>query len=409
MKFKDFLAALRFNKGEERSLENPSTPITTETLGLAWEGPPTAASVRVSEVSSLRTSVVWACVRVLSETIAALPWHVYKRTETGKEVDAGHPLYRVLHDSPNPLLTSFTFREVMMVNCCIYGRFYALISWRTAGAALIIIPPPMVRHVWTDEGELRYEVRYADNHVAHYAPHEMIHIVGLSLDGLASLSPIMTAAREAIGLALATEEHNARFFANGARVGGILSTDGELSDTARERVRVAWTQTQAGLGNAYKTAVLEGGLKYQPVGMQADHAQLQETRRFQVEEMCRPFRMPPSFVQDHTRSTFANVEHQDLAFAKHTILPWCVRIEQEFNRKLFDDKHFCQFNLDGLMRGDFATRTQGYAKALGGPGAQGYMTINEVRALENLPPIAGGEKLVFAEAQAPKPGNDDGN
>lgn len=401
----------RLLKPEARSLENPNTPFTNETLGMAWEGPPTAASVRVSEISSLRTSVVWACVRVLSETIAALPWQVFKRTEGGKKLYPEHPLYRVLHDSPNPLLTSFTFREVMMVNACIYGRFYALISKRTADSALIIIPPPMVRHVWTEAGELRYEVRYADNHVVHYEPDEMIHIVGLSLDGIASLSPIMTAAREAIGLALATEEHNARFFANGARPGGVLSTDGELSDAARERVKVAWAGSQAGLGNAYKTAVLEGGLKYTSVTMQSDHAQLQETRRFQVEEMCRPFRMPPSFVQDHTRSTFANVEHQDLAFAKHTILPWCVRIEQEFNRKLFDAGSFCQFNLDGLMRGDFATRTNGYAKALGGPGTQGYATVNEIRALENLPPIVGGDELLFAKdlMAAKQPGGFDGN
>jgi HK97 family phage portal protein len=385
---------------ESHTLENPSTPFSYHTISAMHEGLPTKASVQVNEISAFRSTVVFACVRVLAETIASLPWHIYKHGEKGKEIDRGHPLYTVLHDEPNEQLSSFAFREAVMANAAVYNRCYI---WKARADSLLILPTHMTRQIYDDRGRVAYEFTNGDYKEV-FPAEEIIHIPGLSLDGLTAIGPIMTAAKEAIGLAIATEEHNARFFSNGARLGGILTTDGELTDVARERIRVAWTGTQAGLANAYKTAVLEGGLKWQAVGMQSDHAQLAETRRMQVEEICRVFRMPPSFVQDHTRSTFANVEHQDLHFSKHTIAPWCKRIEQEFNRKLFKGSdHFCEFNLDGLQRGDFQSRTNGYAKALGGPGAQGYMTINEVRALENLPPITGGDKLIFAEAQAPKP------
>lgn len=397
----DFATAILGPAPEVRNLENPSTPLSS--VVTMYEGPPTKASVNVNEMSAFRSTVVFACVRVLAETIASLPLHVYKRTATGKEVDRDHPLYSVLHDEPNEQLSSFAFFEAAVANAAIYNRCYI---WKARDDSLLILPTSKTRQLYDESGKIYYEFDSGD-HKETFSAEEVIHIPGLSLDGLTAISPIMTAAKEAIGLAIATEEHNARFFSNGARVGGILTTDGELSDVARERVRMAWTAGQSGLANAYKTAVLEGGLKWQPVGMQADHSQLAETRRMQVEEICRVFRVPPSFVQDHTRSTFANVEHQDLHFAKHTIAPWCRRIEQEFNRKLFKGSdHFCEFNLDGLQRGDFQSRTNGYAKALGGPGAQGYMTVNEVRALENLPPIEGGGKLIFAEAQAPKPPGD---
>lgn len=385
----------------KRSIENPNTPIDADTLDLWGAGPPTKASVRVTAANALQQAVVWACVRTLGETQASFPWHVYRRTKSGKEIAREHPLYPVLHTGPNPLMTSFTYREVLMAHAALWGKHYALISRRTEDIALIIIPPWMVRQDWS-KGSLRYVVEGAGEN-AEFTPDEMIHIPGLSFDGVSSLAPVMMAAREAIGLALAAEEHSARFFSNGARVGGILSTDGSLSPEAKARIKTSWAEVQQGLANAYKTAVLEGGLKYQPIGMQSDHAQLLETRKFQVIEICRVFRVPPVFVQDLSHGTFSNTEQQDLFFAKHTMAPWCARIEQEFNRKLFagDPDHFCEFSMDGLMRGDFRTRTEGYARALGGPGAQGYMTVNEVRALENLPPIEGGDVLVKAGTEPP--------
>lgn len=392
------------------SLENPSTDIAKALTGYL-DGPASAAGPRVGLQSSLRQSVVVACIRVLSETIASLPWPVYKRTKAGKEIAREHPLYSVLHDSPNDNSTSFDFRETMVAQSCIWGRSHSIINRRPSSGTVSLIQtlPTLVRREFGPKGRLQYKLTFPGGVVETFPAEEMIDIRGLCLDGVTSIAPVLYVLREAIGQALAIEEHNSRFFSNGARPGGVLSADGALGDVARERIKIAWAQMQEGLANAYRTAILEGGLKYTPITMQSDHAQLQDSRRFQVEEICRPFRMPPVFVQDHTRSTFSNSEQQDVHFAKHTISPWCVRIEQEVNRKLFaGTDFFCEFKLDGLVRGDFKARTEGYAKALGGPGAQGYMTVNEVRERENLPPIEGGDRLLMATPPAPKPADDSG-
>lgn len=391
---------------ESRTIENPAVPISSasimEFLGLAERDP---SGVKVTVDSAIKQSVVWTCVRVLGETLASLPLQVFERTETGKILKRDHPLYVTLHDSPNVQLTSFVFFETMVALASFYGNAYALIQRAGNRTNLWILPPSMVSWKATDAG-LVYEIRYPDG-TERVPAEDMIHVPGTSLDGLSGVSLVLKAGREAVGLAIAAELHSAKFFSNGARVGGVLSTDQALSDVALTRLKASWGAMQAGIANAYKTAVLEQGLKYQAVGMQSDHAQLVETRRLQTELIAGLFRIPPMFVGDWSQSHYANAEHSDLHLAKHTMSPWCKRFEQELNRKLFvdDPTHFCEFNLDGLLRGDFKTRTEGYARALGGPGAQGYMTVNEVRALENMPPIAGGEKLIDASPPPPpKPG-----
>lgn len=387
---------------EVRTIENPSVPISSasiaEFLGISGVD---AAGVDVTLDAAIKQSVVWTCVRVLGETLASLPLQVFERTDTGKVPARDHPLYVTLHDSPNAQLTSFVFFETMVALACFHGNAYALIHRGEGRTFLLIVPPQMVSWKSTDKG-LVYEIRYPDR-TERVAAEDMIHVPGTSLDGLSGISLVLKAGREAVGLAIAAELHSAKFFSNGARVGGVLSTDQALSDVALQRLKVSWAQVQGGLANAYKTAVLEQGLKYSAVGMQSDHAQLVETRRLQTELIAGLFRIPPLFVGDWSQSHYANAEHSDLHLAKHTMSPWCKRFEQELNRKLFadDPTHFCEFNLDGLLRGDFKTRTEGYQRAIGGPGAQGYMTVNEVRALENLPPIAGGEKLFDATPPPP--------
>lgn len=382
------------------SIENPSTNLATAEALWFDGGNVSESGSRVTVESALRHSTAWACILCLTETIASLPLPVLKRAAktNGKEVAHAHPLYRTLHDAPNPFITSFTFWQTLVAMCLIYGDGYALIAGDTKRRELYLLHSPSVKPVMRNDG-LYYEVRSPDGtSVAYYPADEIIRIPGLSLNGYTGISTLLRAARESIGLAIAAETHSGKFFANGARVGGVLSTDGVLDKAARDRIKEAWKETQAGVANAYKTAVLEQGLRYQPIGMQSDHAQLLETRRFQVEEVCRVFRVPPVFAGDYTRSTFSNTEQQDLHFAKHTITPWCVKIERELNLKLFanDPTHFTEFNLDGLQRGDFQARVNGSARGI----QSAMFTPNEVRGWFNLPPMEGGDQLYLQQNMA---------
>lgn len=383
--------------GETRSIENPSTPISAATVQDLWgDGIATPAGPAVTVDSAIRQTVVFTCVRVLAESVAVLPWQVFERTDDGKQVAKNHPLYAVLHDAPNESLTSFVWRETLMANALFYGNAYAWILPRAGGgASLMLLPPPAVRPVSTERG-LFYEVR--DVSGAQQIPAaDMLHIPGMSLDGVNGISIVLRAARDAISVAMAADEHTGRFFSNGARVGGVLSTDQVLNQAAIERLRVSWGSAQSGLANAYKTAVLEQGLKYQAVGMQADHAQLIETRRLQTELIAGVFRIPPIFVGDYSKSHYANAEHSDLHFVKHTLTPWLTKIEQEVNRKLFaDSEFFCEFNVDGMLRGDFTTRMNGFAQGI----QNGIYTPNEARAMLNLPPKDGGDELFLQQNMA---------
>ena len=387
-------------RGGDGHIENPSTDLATASA-LWFDGGAVAASGKpVTLDAAIRQSTVFACVLVLTETIAALPLHVYKRLPDrgGKEIDSDHQLYGVLHTAPNPFMTSFAFWQAMIAGCLFHGDAYALIDGTSKARQLYVLHPPAVKPIMRPDG-LWYEVRSPNGRdVALYEASEVIYIPGLTLTGYSGISTILRAAREAVGLAIASEEHSSKFFQNGARVGGVLSTDGVLDKAARDRIKSAWAESQSGVANAYKTAVLEQGLKYQPIGMQSDHAQLLETRRFQVEEVCRVFRVPPVFAGDYTRSTFANTEQQDLHFSKHTITPWCVKIERELARKLFanDPTHFAEFNLDGLQRGDFQARVNGSSRGI----QSAMFTPNEVRGWFNLAPMPGGDMLYLQQNMA---------
>jgi len=209
----------------------------------------------------------------------------------------------------------------------------------------------------------------------------LLHIPGLGFDGLVGYSPIAMA-RNAIGMALATEEYGAKFFANGASPGGVLEHPGTLKDP--KKVRESWNAVYEGSGNAHRVAVLEEGMKFQSIGIPPDQAQFLETRKFQTEEICRIFRVPPHLVASLDRATFSNIEHQSISFVVHTIRPWLVRIEQSINRALFLESekadYFTEFVVEGLLRGDYVSRMQGYATAR----QNGWMSANDIRTLENL-------------------------
>ena len=294
----------------------------------------------VTERSAMQMTAVYACVRILSEAIAGLPLHLYRYKEDGgKEKAADHPLYLLLHDEPNPEISSKT----LMTHLLLWGNAYAQIIRNGKG--------------------------------------DVLHIPGLGFDGLVGYSPIAMA-KNSIGMAIACEEYGARFFSNGTAPGGVLEHPGTVKKP--QKIRDSWNQSFMGTQNSHRIAVLEEGMKYTPIGISPNEAQFLETRKFQINEIARIFRVPPHMVGDLEKSSFSNIEQQSLEFVKYTLDPWVSRWEQSMVRSLLlpDEKkeYFVKFNVDGLLRGDYQSRMNGYATAR----QNGWMSANDIRELENL-------------------------
>ena len=345
----------------------------------------TRAGLFVSEESAMRTSAVYACVRVLAETVASLPLPLYKRLTKGKEKAIYHPLYSLLHDVPNHEMTSFSFRETMMTHLLLWGNAYALIVYK--GKTPVELWPLHPSRVYVDRHSVTKELIYYysdDDGQKMYSSSQILHIPGLSYNGIKGLSPIALA-RETIGLSQATEEFGSRFFSNGARPGGILEHPGIVKDP--EKLRTSWENVYKGVKNSHKIAVLEEGMTYKEIGIPPNDAQFLETRKFQLNEICRMFRVPPHLIGDLERATFSNIEHQSIDFVVHTIRPWLVRWEQAIQRCLLSEGerslYFVKFTVDGLLRGDFKTRMDGYAVGR----QNGWYSANDIRELEDLNPL----------------------
>ena len=345
----------------------------------------------VTERSAMQMTAVYACVRILSEAIAGLPLHLYKYTsDGGKEKAINHPLYQLLHDEPNPEMSSFVFRETLMTHLLLWGNAYAQIIRNGKGDVIALYPlmPNRMRVDRDDKGQLYYtynrvydEALKTKSMTVVLKPYDVLHIPGLGFDGLVGYSPIAMA-KNAIGLAIATEEYGAKFFANGAAPSGVLEHPSTLKNP--EKLREAWQSQFGGSQNSNRIAVLEEGLKYTPISISPEQAQFLETRKFQINEIARIFRVPPHMVGDLEKSSFSNIEQQSLEFVKYTLDPWVVRWEQNLQRILLnpDEKkdYFFKFNVDGLLRGDYASRMTGYATAR----QNGWMSANDIRELENL-------------------------
>ena len=345
----------------------------------------------VTERSAMQMTAVYSCVRILAEAIAGLPLHVYRyNSDGGKEKAIDHSLYLILHDEPNPEMSSFVFRETLMTHLLLWGNAYAQIIRNGKNEIVALYPlMPNKMSVDRDENGRLYYTYYRGNNEAiknkEYAvtlqPSEVLHIPGLGFDGLVGYSPIAMA-KNAIGMAIACEEYGAKFFANGAAPGGVLEHPGTIKDP--QRVRESWQSTFGGSGNANKIAVLEEGMKYTPIGISPEQAQFLETRKFQINEIARIFRVPPHMVGDLEKSSFSNIEQQSLEFVKYTLDPWVIRWEQSIQRSLLskDEKavYFVKFNLEGLLRGDYQSRMNGYAIGR----QNGWMSTNDIRELENL-------------------------
>ncbi|MBR3942125.1 MAG: phage portal protein [Clostridia bacterium] len=345
----------------------------------------------VNERSAMQMTAVYSCVRILAEAIAGLPLHLYKYNETGgKEKATDHPLYLLLHDEPNPEMSSFVFRETLMSHLLLWGNAYAQII-RNGKGEVIALYPLMPNKMTVDrdsDGHLYYTYQRASEEAhtmegasVRLKPYDVLHIPGLGFDGLVGYSPIAMA-KNAIGMAIACEEFGAKFFANGAAPSGVLEHPGTLKDPGR--VRSAWQSQFGGASNAGKVAVLEEGMKYTPISISPEQAQFLETRKFQINEIARIFRVPPHMVGDLEKSSFSNIEQQSLEFVKYTLDPWVIRWEQSMSRALLtlDEKqeYFIKFNLEGLLRGDYQSRMNGYSIAR----QNGWMSANDIRELENL-------------------------
>ena len=355
----------------------------------------TTSGKPVNERTAMQTTAVYACVRILAEAVASLPLHVYEyQDDGGKKLVHDHPLYYLLHDEPNPEMTSFVFRETLMSHLLIWGNAYAQIIRDGTGRVLGLYPllPDKMDVQRDDRGNIYYVYsRNSDENPMfkeygdiRLKAEEVLHIPGLGFDGLIGYSPIAMA-KNAVGMTLACEEYGASFFANGANPGGILEHPGVLKDPSK--VRESWNSVYRGVNNAHKIAVLEEGMKYQQIGIPPEEAQFLETRKFQINEIARLYRIPPHMVGDLDKSSFSNIEQQSLEFVKYTLDPWVIRWEQSLQRSLLlpgeKGKYFIKLNVDGLLRGDYQSRMNGYAVGR----QNGWFSANDIREMENMNPI----------------------
>jgi len=392
--------SVMFRPRDKPKDDNPTNKVSSA-FSFLFGG--TSSGKAVNERTALQTTAVYSCIRILSESIAGLPVHIYKYSDDGgssKDKIVSHPLYKLLHDEPNPEMTSFVFRETLMSHLLLWGNAYAQIIRDGRGNVLALYPllPNRVEVDRATNGEIFYSYRreygekgYDGNTTVTLRREEVLHIPGLGFDGLIGYSPVAMA-KNAIGMAIATEEYGASFFANGANPGGVLEHPGVVKDP--QRVKDSWNSAYQGTKNAHRVAVLEEGMKYHQVGIPPEQAQFLETRKFQLNEIARIFRVPPHMIGDLEKSSFSNIEQQSLEYVKYTLDPWVVRWEQALQKALLlpseKQTFFIKLNVDGLLRGDYVKRMNGYSTAR----QNGWMSANDIRELENMnriPPEEGGD------------------
>ena len=352
----------------------------------------TLSGEKVDEKTAMEIVTVYACVRLLADSVAQLPLFLYRETddEGGKEKARDHPLFKILHRQANPEMSSFSFWETAMTHLLLWGNFYAQIVREGKNGVLGLYPllPEYVDVDRLENGEIFYtyhaytdEKRGEHGQDIFFQRNEILHIPGLGFNGLVGFSPIAMM-KNALGTVLAVDKYGASFFRNGAQPAGVLEHPGVLKDP--QKIRDNWMTAYGGAGNAHKVAVLEEGMSYKAISLPPEDSQFLSTREFGVEEICRIFRVPPHMVQDLKRSTFSNIEHQSLDFVMHTLMPWLVKIEQAIIKDVLleeeQEMFFPKFNVDGLLRGDYTSRMQGHQIGIN----NGIYSVNDVRKLENL-------------------------
>lgn len=360
----------------------------------------------VSKEQALRVAAVWSCVRVLSETIASLPISLYERDENNqKKVKSDNPLNALISQQPSPLFNSFMFFERIMVDLSLDGNSYAYIERNNGGFPIGLHPikcndvdvfiSPKGRGVY-------YEIKQSDSEniypkVGRVNGIDMIHIKGLSTNGIQGKSPIQMAA-ETLGIALALDKHAGAYFKNGSQLGGILKHPGTLKPETAKRLRESWSNNYSGTSNTGKTAILEEGMDFQARTIPNNQAQFIESRQYQISDICRIFRVPNHLVNDLSNATYSNIEAQQIDFVVHTITPWIKRIESELNAKLVPFKkrgtEYFKFNLTAILRGDSKARADYYRTLVN----IGVMSPDEVRKLEDLNSVGGASEDYYMQS-----------
>lgn len=344
--------------------------------------------LRVSADSAMRLTAVYACVRILSETMASLPFVLYRTDSSGGKVRVtDHWLYRLFARRPNRFQNPFEWREMMQGHLALRGNAYNRIVSNARGEITELVPihPDRIRIEILPSGEFRYRVTDRDGRESVLPRGEVWHLRGLSSDGLLGMSPIEIA-RESVGMALAAQDYGARFFANDAKpTGGWIEFPGSFKDAEAKKVfRESYQQAQSG-ANRGKVLVLENGMKFHEVGVTNRDAQFLELRKFQITDIARLFRVPPHMIGDLDRATFSNIEQQSLEFVMHTMTPWAERWEASIEAELLPDDEGLEVEFDfaNLMRGDAASRAGYYQSGI----QNGWLTRNEARLAENLNPL----------------------
>jgi HK97 family phage portal protein len=354
------------------------------------------AGVAVTESSSMRVAAVFACVNCISWDLASLPVITYERLDRGKKRAPNHPVYHLLHDEPNSEQTAFQFISSRQTNALLSGNGYAEIEFQ-AGKPAALWPIPSWRcqpmRTNNEARELFYRITLPDNTQKDLAPYRILHLPGLSMDGIIGMS-VIRQGRESIGLALAQEEFGARFYGNGTNIGMVATHPSTLSAQASANLKTSIANQSEGLGKSHRIMLLEDGLKVEKMTIQPDDAQYIEGRQFQIEDIARMFRVPPHKIGHLLRATFSNIEQQNTEYYISTLRPWIINWEQEIKRKLFTpwdgDRYFSAFLFDSLLRGDTLARYSAYNLGRNA----GFLSANEIREMENLNPIEGGDEYL---------------
>jgi HK97 family phage portal protein len=383
----------------ETSLSNPAEWLVDwMTGGTSYAGPP------VNELTALRATTVFRCISIIANTIASLPFGVYKATDAGREPAPQHPLQRILHDQPNRITSSYTFRQIIVGGLLTNGNGFAVIGRNNAGRILDLLQLPAldvdVERKGGPNGNFRLDYHPTIGGERFYVPQDsMIHIPGFGFDGVRGISPIAAVGKQSIGLALALEEFQGRFTQASARGSGVVEVDKALSETGLKNLRTAFEKLYSGVEKAGKTVFLDKGQTWKSMQIDPNDAQTLETRRYQVSDIARIFGVPLHLLGETEKATSwgSGIEQQTIAFVEYVLRPWLVSIEQEFNRKLFRAPYFCKFNLDGLLRGDSKTRAEVLTKSVN----NALMTPNEARRTEDRPPKEGGDRLFLNSASLP--------
>ena len=358
---------------------------SADDLGTVFNG-------RVTEEKALGIDAVFACVNLYARTLASMPLLLYEKTPDGKRRAVNHPLYRLLHNEPNPNMTSHNFRKIMEASLKLWGNAYAWIefdnSWRVK-YLWPLLPGNVFPQRSLQTGELFYDAVLYNGESRRFRAYEMVHIAGLGFDGISGRSPVRQFA-ETMGFNLDIKSYGRKFFKNGARPSGVLQHPGSLSEEAQKRLENKFDKRYSGIENTGKTILLEEGMTYHQIGVPPEEAQFIESRKYSVEEIARIYGVPPHMIGDLEHATFSNIESQDINFAKHSIVPECVNWEQELMRKLLNDdeqaRYEIEFNMEGLVRGDMESRYRAYAI-----GRQwGFLTADDIRAKENMSNVDGG-------------------